>query len=226
MRHQCERRRCVAGFVALILLVCGAWLAPPAEATLIPQGLDNLVAGADDVVYVTCKSHDSKWYNGNIITTYQLEVVEALVGDRAVGASVKLSQPGGRSPGPIPVAQAVSELPMIRQDEAMVLFLRGPKRAASATVGATSATTPLDTTPVVIGGLQGKWTVSGQGALAARVQQPMPLLAATADGGKRLVRKKAPPRRYEDLRREIVVLAGAKANAKAALAAGVTIPQP
>jgi len=202
----CDARAVVSRVMTAAMVVGALTAAPQANALLRPVSLEELIDDADEVVVVVCQAKSCDWVNGNLVTSHDLRVSETLVGARRPGETIRLSLVGGDSPNLLPISQRSPELPTISDGEEMVLFLRDPSTPPRSLKGRVEAppapSTATGNSPVVVGALQGKWTIVTEKPTGTRrVIDPRAIGPPRRHGGRRAAGRRTPDRQSSEGRR-------------------------
>lgn len=138
-----------------VLVICGN-----ARASLVsPLTVEEMSAVSDDIVLATVTSSESEIHGGKIITRHELAVKDVAKGSAPKSGTMTLYTLGGKIG---PVGSMAPGMATLEKNEEVVLFLENPRQAVSKAKAAgarVDETSPLNTSPMIVGGFQGKFNV-------------------------------------------------------------------
>lgn len=142
-----------AALASIAMALCGVARA----ALVLPFTVEEMSAVSDDIVLATVEKSEPEVYNGKIVTRHELLVDDVAKGSAKKNSAMTIYTLGGRVG---PVAALSSGLASLEQGEEVVLFLQNPdlSKAKAANV-AVDEKSPLNTSPMIVGGFQGKFLV-------------------------------------------------------------------
>lgn len=145
-------------FILGVLAACMALLAGGARAALVqPLTIEEMSAVSDDIVLATVDKSEPEIYNGKIVTRHEITVGDVAKGSARKSATMTLYTLGGRVG---PIGSVSPGLPELEQGEEVVLFLQNPDLSKAKAAGVkVDEKSPLNTSPMIVGGFQGKFLV-------------------------------------------------------------------
>jgi hypothetical protein len=163
----------LAGFVAAVALLLPAG---SAKAASVPLTAEELMAVSDDVVTVRVGATESKVIGNKIITEAEITVLESFKGD--MKGTQKIAQLGGKVG---PLVMRGGETPLLAQGEEAILFLSHPiDRLSEAERKRFDLTSPLVTSPRLVGGNQGLLRIASDTDAPAKARAGMTAIPADA----------------------------------------------
>jgi hypothetical protein len=102
----------------LLLVLCG-----PAVAAIVPQTVEQMVAGSEAIIRGKVVAQDSYWVDSPgriIVTDVTIQVDEVWLGSLRAGRTMTVQVPGGEVGG---IGMMAEHAPRFRPDEEAVLFL-------------------------------------------------------------------------------------------------------
>ncbi len=152
MRNTITSTLCGA-FALLLVMVAGS----PANASVLPLTVEELSAVADDIVHGTVVESESDFYSGKLLTRHEILVQDTAKGALAKNATMTLYTLGGDYG---PLSAVAPGMPQLKKDEEVILFLETPDLSALKAKGVEiDEKSPMNNTPLVVGGFQGKFSV-------------------------------------------------------------------
>ncbi|MFH0794033.1 MAG: hypothetical protein V2A74_08375, partial [bacterium] len=142
-----------AGLTALLGLSIG--VGQGAAQDEVP--LESLVRHSDTIAWGQVKKNETRWVGGHLETTTHIQVERYLKGNR--GDDLAVTQVGGSISKPIPITQRATNQTEFYEGEEVIVYLSTQPERSEELKKKADPNTGLLSTPVVVGGKQGKVNV-------------------------------------------------------------------